>query len=94
MAMFEKTIDHAKDSLAQVSREAIDRAGERLADVVKVGVSQAGTELKDVIWEASQEIDAKLEKISDELHAHTPSGNSPRTMCASWSITRGKNWAR
>jgi hypothetical protein len=30
---------------------------------------QAGTELKDVIWQASQEIDAKLDKISDELHA-------------------------
>jgi hypothetical protein len=35
---------------------------------MKVGVSQAGTELKDVIWQASQEIDAKLDKISDELH--------------------------
>jgi hypothetical protein len=69
MAMFEKTIDHAKDSLAEVSRNAIDRAGERLSGVVKEGVSQAGTELKDVILEASQEIDAKLDKISDELHA-------------------------
>jgi vacuolar-type H+-ATPase subunit H len=69
MALFGKTIDHARDSLAEVSREAIDHAGERLSDVVKVGVSQAGTELKDVIWQASQEIDAKLDKISDELHA-------------------------
>ncbi|HEY9097593.1 MAG TPA: hypothetical protein VIN38_01850 [Thiobacillus sp.] len=67
--MFEKTIGHAKDSLAEVSREAIDRAGERLSGVVKEGVTQAGTELKDVIWEASQEIDAKLDKISDEIHA-------------------------
>ncbi|WP_296751578.1 hypothetical protein [Thiobacillus sp.] len=68
MALFDKTIDHAKESLAEVSREAIDHAGERLADVMKAGVSQAGTELKDVIWQASQEIDAKLDKISDELH--------------------------
>jgi hypothetical protein len=68
MAFFDKTIEHAKDSLAEVSREAIDHAGERLAGVVKEGVSQAGTELKDVIWRASQEIDAKLDKISDELH--------------------------
>lgn len=68
MAFFDKTIEHAKDSLAEVSREAIDHASERLADVVKVGVSQAGSELKDVIWQASQEIDAKLDKISDELH--------------------------
>ena len=66
--MFEKTIDHAKDSLAEVSREAIDLAGQRLSGVVKDGVTQAGTELKDVIWEASQVIDAKLDKISDELH--------------------------
>lgn len=68
MALFEKTIDHAKESLAEVSREAIDQAGKRLSDVVKDGVSQAGTELKDVIWQASQEIDAKLDKISEELH--------------------------
>lgn len=68
MALFDKTIDHAKESLAEVSREAIDHAGERLADVMKAGVSQAGTELKDVIWQASQEIDTKLDKISDELH--------------------------
>ena len=68
MALFEKTIDHAKESLAEVSREAIDQAGKRLSDVVKDGVAHAGTELKDVIWQASQEIDAKLDKISDELH--------------------------
>ncbi|MFN3716699.1 MAG: hypothetical protein ACK4R8_08255 [Thiobacillus sp.] len=69
MALFEKSISYAKDSLAEVSREAIDRAGERLSDVVKHGVSQAGTELKDVILQASQEIDGKLDKISEELHA-------------------------
>ena len=69
MAFFDKSIEHAKESLAEVSREAIDHAGERLSEVVKVGVSQAGTELKDVIWRASQEIDTKLDKISDELHA-------------------------
>ena len=69
MAFFEKSIEHAKDSLAEVSRDAIDRAGDRLADVVQVGVAQAGSELKDVIWKASQEIDAKLDKISDELHS-------------------------
>ena len=61
MAFFDKSIEHAKESLAEVSREAIDHAGERLAGVVKEGVSQAGTELKDVIWRASQEIDAKLD---------------------------------
>jgi F0F1-type ATP synthase membrane subunit b/b' len=68
MAFFDKTIDHAKESLAEVSREAIDHAGKRLSDVVRDGVAHAGTELKDVILQASQEIDAKLDKISDELH--------------------------
>ncbi len=69
MAFFDKSIEHAKDSLAEVSRDAIDRAGDRLANVVQVGVGQAGSELKEVIWKASQEIDSKLDKISDELHA-------------------------
>lgn len=69
MALFEKSITYARDSLAEVSREAIDHAGERLSGVVKEGVSQAGVELKDAILQASQEIDAKLDKISDELHA-------------------------
>jgi len=30
MAFFDKSIEHAKESLAEVSREAIDHAGERL----------------------------------------------------------------
>lgn len=69
MALFDKTIEHAKESLVEASREAIDHAGERLSTVVREGVVQAGGELKDVIVHASQEIDAKLEKISEELHA-------------------------
>ncbi|MCA1978380.1 MAG: hypothetical protein LDL19_04010, partial [Thiobacillus sp.] len=69
MALFEKSIAYARDSLAEVSREAIDHAGERLSGVVKDGVSQAGVELRDAILQASQEIDTKLDKISEELHA-------------------------
>lgn len=68
MAWFEKEMNFAKDSLAQVSEQAIDRAGERLSGVVKDGVSEAGRELRDVILHASEEIDAKLDKISHELH--------------------------
>ncbi len=68
MAWFEKEMNFAKDSLAQVSEQAIDRAGERLSGVVKEGVSEAGKELRDVILHASEEIDAKLDKISQELH--------------------------
>ncbi len=68
MAWFEKEMNYAKDSLAEVSEQAIDRAGERLSGVVKEGVSEAGRELRDVILHASEEIDAKLDKISQELH--------------------------
>ena len=68
MAWFEKEMNYAKDSLAQVSEQAIDRAGERLSGVVKEGVSEAGRELREVILHASEEIDAKLDKISQELH--------------------------
>jgi hypothetical protein len=52
--MFEKTIDYARDSLISASEAAVDRAGERLGQVVD---------------NASQAIDEKLEKISQELHS-------------------------
>lgn len=68
MAWFEKEMNYAKDSLAEVSEQAIDRAGERLTGVVRDGVSQAGQELREVIERAGEEIDAKLGKISQELH--------------------------
>ncbi|MEW6133958.1 MAG: hypothetical protein AB1591_12495 [Pseudomonadota bacterium] len=68
MTWFEKEMNYAKESLAQVSEQAIDRAGERLTSVVKEGVSEAGRELRDVILHASEIIDAKLDKISQELH--------------------------
>lgn len=68
MTWFEKEMNYARDSLAEVSQQAIDRAGERLTTVVKDGVVQAGTELREVIQHAGEEIDAKLDKISQELH--------------------------
>ncbi len=68
MAWFQKEMDYARDSLATASESAIDRAGERLAEVVQSGVSLAGRELKEVVAGASAEIDAKLDKISIELH--------------------------
>ena len=68
MAWFQKEMDYARDSLASASETAIDRAGERLASVVQDGVRLAGQELKEVVAGASQEIDAKLDKISVELH--------------------------
>ena len=52
--MFEKTLDYARDSLIAASEAAVDRAGERLGQVVD---------------NASQAIDEKLDKISQELHS-------------------------
>lgn len=51
--MFEKTIDYARDSLIAASEAAVDKAGDRLGQVVD---------------NASQAIDQKLDKISQELH--------------------------
>ena len=69
MAWFEKEMDYARESLKEVSEAAIDRAGERLSGAMREGVKGAGDELKDVIQDASAEIDAKLDKISAELHS-------------------------
>jgi hypothetical protein len=52
--MFEKTIDYARDSLIAASEAAVDKAGDRLGQVVE---------------NASQAIDQKLERISEELHS-------------------------
>ncbi len=52
--MFEKTIDYARESLIAASEAAVDRAGDRLGQVVD---------------NASQAIDQKLDKISQELHS-------------------------
>ena len=68
MAWFQKEMDYAKESLAESSGAAIDRAGDRLSGVLQEGVRAAGLELKEVVAGASAEIDAKLDKISSELH--------------------------
>jgi hypothetical protein len=51
-----------------VSEKAIDRAGERLSEAMREGVKAAGAELREVVQGTSNEIDAKLDKISQELH--------------------------
>jgi hypothetical protein len=68
MAWFQKEMDYAKDSLASAAETAIDKAGERLTRALQEGVRSAGTELKEVVTGASSELDAKLDKISLELH--------------------------
>jgi vacuolar-type H+-ATPase subunit H len=65
MAWFEKEMDYARESLEKVSEHAIERAGERL----NATVHEASKELREIVTGASREVDAKLDKISDELHA-------------------------
>ena len=65
MAWFEKEMDYARESLEKVSEHAIERAGERLSDTVL----EASKELREIVTNASREVDAKLDKISDELHS-------------------------
>lgn len=67
--MFKKTIDYARGSLAAASETAIEKAGDKLGEVVRVGVQQAGEEMREVVAGASQAIDEKLDKISQELHS-------------------------
>lgn len=69
MAWFEKEMDYARVALEQVSRTAIDHAGVRLEGVVKQGIGEASGEVREVVLQASREVDAKLDKISAELHS-------------------------
>lgn len=68
MAWFKKEMDYARDNLTSASDAIIDRAGDRLGDVMQSSVRLAGQELREVVGDASREIDAKLDKISQELH--------------------------
>lgn len=68
MVWFKQEIDYARESLKQASESAIERAGDRLGEEVRVGIAGASGELRQVVTEASREVDAKLERISDELH--------------------------
>lgn len=69
MAWFQKEMDYARESLVKVSESAIDRAADKLNGVVRDGIEHASTELREVVESTSQQIDAKLDKISDELHS-------------------------
>ena len=69
MAWFEKEMDYARESLEKVSEHAIERAGERLSETVREGIGEASKELREIVTDASHEVDAKLDKISEELHS-------------------------
>lgn len=69
MTWFQKEMDYARENLEQVSRTAIDHASEKLDGVVREGIAQASGEMREVVLSASQEVDAKLDKISAELHS-------------------------
>jgi hypothetical protein len=68
MVWFKKEMDYARENLKEASESAIERAGDKLGGVVREGIADASGELKDVVLSASREVDAKLEKISEELH--------------------------
>ncbi|MBU0593827.1 MAG: hypothetical protein KKH74_08840 [Gammaproteobacteria bacterium] len=69
MTWFQKEMDYARENLEQVSRTAIDHASEKLDGVVREGIAQASGEMREVVLGASREVDAKLDKISAELHS-------------------------
>lgn len=69
MTWFQKEMDYARENLEQVSRTAIDHASEKLDGVVREGIAQASGEMREVVLGASREVDAKLDKISSELHS-------------------------
>mgnify|MGYP000844149622 CR=1 FL=1 len=46
---------------------SVEHAAEKLSGVIEQGIDKAGAELRDVLREGSREIDAKLDKISQEL---------------------------
>lgn len=68
-AWFKKEMDYARQSLEEVSQAAIERAGEKLDGVVREGIAQASGELREIVQGTSREVDAKLDKISAELHS-------------------------
>ncbi len=68
MAWFEKEMNYAREQLTNASRDSIALAGDRLAEVVRDGAEKVGSELREVVQSTSHEIDAKLDKISAELH--------------------------
>ncbi len=69
MTWFQKEMDYARENLEQVSRTAIEHASEKLDGVVREGIVQASGEMREVVLGASREVDAKLDKISAELHS-------------------------
>ena len=68
MTWFQKEMDYARESLEKVSEHAIGQAADKLNAAVRDGIAEAGGELREIITGASQDIDAKLDKISLELH--------------------------
>lgn len=68
MTWFQKEMDYARESLEKVSAHAIGEAADKLNHVVREGISEASGELREIVTGASQDIDAKLDKISLELH--------------------------
>jgi F0F1-type ATP synthase membrane subunit b/b' len=69
VAWFEKEMDYARESLEKVSERTIEHAAVQLNETVRAGLGQASQELREIVSGASREVDAKLDKISEELHS-------------------------
>ena len=61
-------MDYARESLEKVSEHAIGRASTQLNETVQSGIAQASGEIREIVTNTSKDIDAKLDKISTELH--------------------------
>ena len=62
---FKGEMDYAGDRLER----AVGVAAGEMNQVVATGIERAGGELRQVLLDASHEVDVKLDKISEELHA-------------------------
>ncbi len=69
MVWFQKEMDYARDSLKEAAETSIERAGDKLSNVARESIGEASAELREVVLATSREVDAKLDKISQELHA-------------------------
>lgn len=68
MGWVENKADYVKKNLEEALTSSIDHASVHLTEVVRDGIREAGAELSGVVMSASAEVDAKLDKISAELH--------------------------
>lgn len=63
------TLGKAADARLHLSRTILQDTGEQVRGILHESLEQTGTTLRGVVSDASREIDAKLDKIAQELHS-------------------------